>query len=298
MSFFARLVQNKASRVPIAVGTAAVAATLFYSQLKAPIFNEPSVVFKGDGQWEDLKLTKIEDLSPDTKKFVFSFPDPEQTSGLVTAGLVLAKYVTEKGSNVIRPYTPVSDHETKGSIDFVIKRYPDGKFGNHIFGLKENDTVSFKGPLIKFKYEPNSYKDITLIGAGSGITPLYQLLHEVTKNPADKTKVHLVYGNKTAKDILLKSEIDEIAAKHPDQIKVSYFLDTAESGVKAEVGYITKDWLKANIAGPAATHKVYVCGPPPFCNALSGNKVSPSDQGELTGALKELDFTSDNVYKY
>jgi cytochrome-b5 reductase len=299
MSLLTRFTQNRATWVPVAVGSAAIAASLYYSQIvRAPIANESKVAFKGDDQWTDLKLVKAEVLSSDTKRYTFALPDPDQVSGLVTASLLLAKYVTPKGSNVVRPYTPVSDHEQKGTIEFVIKTYPNGKFGNHIQSLKENDTVSFKGPITKFKYEANQYKDITLIGGGSGITPLYQLLHEITKNPTDKTKVHLIYGNKTAKDILLKKELDEVAAKHPDQVKLTYFLDKADEGVKAEIGYITKDWLKSNIVGPESTHKIYVCGPSPLYNALSGNKVSPTDQGELTGALKELDYTKDIVYKY
>jgi cytochrome-b5 reductase len=243
-------------------------------------------------------MLKFEDLSSDTRKFTFALPSNDAKSGLIIASHLFAKYVTSKGNKVVRPYTPVSDPQQTGTIEFVIKKYPTGKFGNHIFGLKENDTVSFKGPIIKWKWTPNQFENVTLIGGGSGITPLYQLLHQITKDPQEKTKVQLVYGSKSENDILLKKEIDEIARKFPDRVKVTYFLNEPSSNFKAETGYITADWLKKNIAHPDASHQVFVCGPPPLYNAVSGSKASPSDQGELSGALKELGFTKENVFKF
>ena len=43
---------------------------------------------------------------------------------------------------------------------------------------------------------------------------------------------------------------------------------------------------------------VYVCGPPGFMNAVSGDKTVDKSQGELTGILKELGYNSNQVYKF
>ena len=32
--------------------------------------------------------------------------------------------------------------------------------------------------------------------------------------------------------------------------------------------------------------------------AISGTKLSPTDQGEVSGILKELGYTKDDVYKF
>lgn len=305
MSFIQRLAhQSKSNWLPIAFGSAAVVASAAYTY--STLYSNNSVIandtvastFTGNGEWIDLKLQKFEDLSHDSRLFYFELPD-NQKSGLITASLLLAKYVTPKGSNVIRPYTPVSDPDQRGVIEFVIKRYPEGKFGNHIFSLKPNDTVSFKGPIVKWQWKANQFKEVTLIGGGSGITPLYQILHQVTKDKEDKTKIHLIYGSKTYDDILLRKQIDDVAAKFPDQVKVSYFLDEQSDKLSnANVGYITPDWLKKNIAAPGKEHQVFVCGPPPLYKAISGPKVSPTDQGEVEGALKELGFTKETVFKF
>lgn len=262
------------------------------------IFNDTSKTFTGNGEWIDLKLKDSWNISSNTKHYVFELKSPEDVSGLVTASLVLAKYVTPKGSNVIRPYTPVSDVNQKGTIEFIIKTYPEGKFSKHVYDLKPNDTVSFKGPIVKWKWEPNQFKHISLIGGGSGITPLYQLLHEITKNPNDKTKVDLFYGSLTTDDILMKKEIDKIAAEHKDQVNIHYFVDKPSSDWTGHTGYISKEFLKENLPTPSSDSKIFVCGPPPLYKAISGPKTSPTDQGEVTGALAELGYSKEHVFKF
>lgn len=51
-------------------------------------------------------------------------------------------------------------------------------------------------------------------------------------------------------------------------------------------------------AGAAVAHKIFVCGPPSMVKALSGEKKSPADQGELTGMLAKLGYAPAQVYKY
>ncbi|SCV05524.1 LANO_0H09384g1_1 [Lachancea nothofagi CBS 11611] len=289
-----RILKHRAT-VPFAVGTAAIAAAYFNS---AAIRNEPLKTFKGDDAWIELPIAKIEDVSHDARRFTFNLPEEDQVSGLVVASALLAKLQTPKGSNVIRPYTPVSDVATKGHFELVIKHYKDGKFTEMLFDKKPSDTVAFKGPIKKWEWKPNSFESITLIGAGSGINPLYQLVHHISQNPIDKTKINLLVGNKTPNDILLKKELDTIQAKYPEQVKIHYFVDKAEGDFNGHIGFITKEYLEKNTPGPSDSHQVFVCGPPPFMKAYSGPKTSPQDQGELVGILKELGHAKDRVFKF
>lgn len=282
---------------PVAAAAAGVGIASYFST-STRIHNETSKAFTGDGSWIDLKLIKSEQISHDTKHLTFALPQKDQLSGLTTASLLFAKYVTPKGSNVVRPYTPISDVDQKGTIELVIKKYDSGKLTPHIHDLKENDTLSFKGPIIKWKWDPNQFESIALIGGGSGITPLYQLVNEISKNPNDNTKVDLFYGSQTDKDVLLKPELDAIASKHSDKIKIHYFVGKAGDDWKGHTGNITKEYLEKNLPGPSANSKVFVCGPPGLYEAISGNKVGPTDQGEVTGALAELGYTKENVFKF
>lgn len=296
-----------------ATATFAVATTAYrYSSLRANsssvINNENSKVFIGDDKWIDLSLLSVKDESHDTKRFTFKLPTEDSVSGLTLASAVLTKFYNEEtGKNVIRPYTPVSDLDSKGTIEFIVKHYPDGPMTSHIFKLKPTDTLSFKGPIPKWQWTPNSFERITLIGAGSGITPLYQLAHHIVNNTEDKTKVDLIYGNKTPNDILLKQELDSLHEKYPDKFTVTYFVDSKDNAndagnidtdPKLHLGYISKDFLTTSIAKANENTHLFVCGPPPFMKTFSGEKKSPREQGELVGMLKELGYTGEQVFKF
>lgn len=61
--------------------------------------------------------------------YTFSFPDPNATAGGETASALLVKAsdgqtcLDDKGKPVIRPYTPISPQEQKGSLDLMVKVY-------------------------------------------------------------------------------------------------------------------------------------------------------------------------------
>ncbi|CAN0527853.1 unnamed protein product, partial [Ectocarpus sp. 12 AP-2014] len=82
-------------------------------------------------------------------------------------------------------------------------------------------AAQVKGPFPKFDYSPNVKKEIGMIAGGTGITPMLQVLQELLLNPEDKTKVTLLFANVTAADIMLKAEIDKLAAEH-DNFDIVY----------------------------------------------------------------------------
>lgn len=199
----------------------------------------------------------------------------------------------------IRPYTPISDPDEKGSVELLVKKYPGGPMSEHLHDMKPGDTLSMKGPIPKYPWSPNKHEHITCVAGGTGITPMYQLIKAIFKNPEDKTKVSLVFGNISSEDILLKEEFDKLEKDNPDRFKTFYTVDKPEKDWPHGKGFITKDLLNEVIPDPkSANIKVFICGPPGLYKAVSGGKVSPTDQGELDGILKELGYTKDQVYKF
>ena len=128
---------------------------------------------------------------------------------------------------------------------------------------------------------------------------MYQLMRAIFKNPEDKTKVTLVFGNISEEDILLKHEFEDLENTYPQRFRAFYLLDKPPEGWMQGKGFITKELLKTVLPEPKEDNvKVFVCGPPGLYKAVSGAKNSPSDQGELTGYLKELGYKQDQVYKF
>ncbi|KAK5171146.1 NADH-cytochrome b5 reductase [Saxophila tyrrhenica] len=261
----------------------------------------PLKVFQGGDQgFIPLVLDKVEELNKNTKQFRFKFDEQDAVSGLTIASALVTKY---KGPNdekpTIRPYTPVSDEDSTGYLDFIIKRYPNGPMSEHVHDMKPGDKLEMKGPIPKYPWQANKHNHIALIAGGTGITPMWQLARAIAKNPDDKTKVTLVFGNVTEDDILLRKQFEEIAKEKPDQFRNFYVLDNPPEGWKQGKGFITKDLLKETIPGPKEENiKVFVCGPPGLYKAISGAKKSPAEQGELTGYLSELGYDQSQVYKF
>ena len=169
----------------------------------------------------------------------------------------------------------------------------------HMHSMNPGQRLDMKGPIPKYPWSPNKHEHIALIAGGTGITPMYQLCRAIFKNPEDKTKVTLVFGNVTEEDILLKREFEDLEQNYPNRFRAFYVLDQPPESWQQGKGHITKDLLKTIIPGPKeANVKVFVCGPPGLYKAISGPKESPAKQGELSGYLSELGYTSDQVYKF
>ncbi|KAL4806883.1 putative NADH-cytochrome b5 reductase [Aspergillus unguis] len=289
--------------VYLAVGVAGIGTGLYRYNSGSAVAEAPKdrakVFTGGDQGWVGLKVSNIETLSHNTKRVRFEFEDKEAVSGLHVASALLTKFTRPGEKPVIRPYTPTSDEDQPGFLELVVKRYPNGPMSEHIHSLNVDQRLEFKGPLPKYPWEANKHNHICLVAGGTGITPMYQLAREIFKNPEDKTKVTLVFGNVQEEDILLKREFEDLENTYPQRFRAFYVLDNPPEGWTGGKGYINKELLKTVLPEPKEDNiKVFVCGPPGLYKAISGPKVSPKDQGELTGILKELGYSKDQVYKF
>ncbi|KAJ7588521.1 cytochrome-b5 reductase [Mycena floridula] len=250
----------------------------------------------------EFKLKKVERYNHNTAKFFFELPNNE-ASLLPVASCVIVKasdpeaLKDSNGNPIIRPYTPISASDAKGELVFIIKRYEAGNASKYIHSLKPGDTLSIKGPFPKWPYKVNEYEEVALVGGGSGIAPLYQVLTHALSAPNNRTKFTLLFSNVTEADILLREEFDALKEKYPSNLDVIYVLDAPPKGWTGPSGYISKELIQKHISPPSDKLKVFICGPPPQVASLAGQKDGMK-QGELGGIFKELGYTEDQVFKF
>jgi cytochrome-b5 reductase len=258
----------------------------------------PPVALNKD-EFLPFQVTEVEDLTPNTRRVRFALPSKEHVLGLPIASCVVTRApIGEGGKEVIRPYTPVTnDKLDKGYFDFIVKTYPTGVMSSHIYNLKVGDKLEVKGPIAKLPYTKNMKKHLAMLAGGTGITPMLQVIEEVLSEKEDQTHVSLVFANNAEEDIILKDRLDQLAKKHPN-FEVHYVVLKPTSSWKGHTGFITPDIIKKHVPGPSEDVMVLVCGPPPFYNALSGPKDPDYSQGELSGALKDLGYTKEQVFKF
>ncbi|GJN91243.1 hypothetical protein Rhopal_004261-T1 [Rhodotorula paludigena] len=243
-----------------AIGAVVVAFALFQLQPKTKPALDPT-------QWQRFKLIDKIVISPNTAIYRFALP-----KGRVL-GLPIGQHVsvsaTIDGKLVQRSYTPTSSDDDVGFFDLLIKSYPTGNISKHFGQLKVGDYVDVKGPKGQMRYSPDWAKNIGMIAGGTGITPMLQIIRAVLKNPLDTTQLSLIYANVAESDILLKKELDELAAQHPDRFKVYYVLNNPPAGWTGGVGFVTKDMIEEHLPALAEDHKALLCGPPPMINAMT-----------------------------
>ncbi|KAJ9465238.1 NADH-cytochrome b5 reductase 2 [Diplonema papillatum] len=249
-------------------------------------------------EFKEFPLLAKKQVSHDSQLLTFGLPSKDHVMGMTVASCVVTKFTDSKGEDVIRPYTPVSRVGDKGTFDLLVKKYPNGKMGTHLHDLKEGESIALKGPFKKIQINSNEHPAIGMVAGGTGITPMYQVVRHLLDDPTDKTQLSLIFANRSEADILMKAELDDMLAKY-DRLKVFYVLDSASSSWNGGVGHINAQMLTQNLPAPGKG-KVLVCGPPGMMKHVSGDKDTtkqPPTQGDVTGLLKELGYTSDDVYK-
>lgn len=188
------------------------------------------------------------------------------------------------------------------------RRYDGGAVSQYLHGLELGATVGFKHIKfnIKAQYPFEGKKTISMLCAGTGLTPMYQALWKLLGTPGDDRQVVLLYGNKSTDDILLKEELSAWSKKAAGRLKLVHvvgnkpddpappgWVDTPE--YTAETGWIDQAKIQKYCFPPAADTLLFVCGLPPMYEILCG----PRTEKELKegSVLASLGYTADMVAK-
>lgn len=253
----------------------------------------------------DLQVTNVEQVNHDTKRITLQLPGgADEVSGVPFSSAILTQH-TSSGAwfPTFRPYTPVSDSDARGVLQLVVKKYPNGRASGYMHSLEPGQYLRVRGPLPGYAYKPSNQqeRDVILVAGGAGITPIYSLARGILSNPTDKTRIQLLWGVNGTRDIVLKSEMEELESAHPDRFRVTYAVSGPEAAPDApslgdedkyRKGYVNKTMLQEAVArcqkgnwGDEKGTKVFICGPPKMEDALAGRQ---GVFGELGIAKKEI----------
>ncbi|KAL6525163.1 Nitrate reductase [NADH] 1 [Orobanche minor] len=230
-----------------------------------------------------VKLVGKTSISNDVRLFRFALPSEDQVLGLpVGKHVFVCAKIEEK--LCMRAYTPSSDVDTVGYFELVVKVYVRGvhpKFPNgglmsqHLDSIEIGQFIEVKGPLGHIEYTGRGHftahgkhkfaKKLAMVAGGTGITPIYQLMQAILKDPEDETEMYVVYANRTEDDILLRDALDAWAEKYPDRVKVWYVVqECMKEGWRYSLGLVTENVLREHIPAAAEYSLALACGPPPM----------------------------------
>ncbi|KAK4119699.1 ferredoxin reductase-like protein [Parathielavia appendiculata] len=222
--------------------------------------------------YQRLPLIRKDTLARGVLRLFFALPTPTTTLGLPTGQHVSIRAVID-GKPVSRSYTPVSNDSDKGVLELVVRVYPDGQLtSRYLARLRDGgvDSVEFRGPKGAMRYHRGWAKRIGMVAGGTGITPMYQVVRAICEDPEDETEVSLVYANRREEDILLREDLEALAARCPGKLSIWYMLDIAPEGWAYGAGFVSREVVQDRMPQPGEGSKVMLCGPPGMVNAVKG----------------------------
>ncbi len=207
-----------------------------------------------------LVLSRIEQVTPDMKTFWFVVQEGHPFS--FQPGQFLTFQWIIDGETVPRSYSISSAPTQVGHLTITVKRKPDGWVSHFLHDKAQPGmTVEAKGPSGRFVFNENKDKDIVLLGAGSGITPLKSMLNYID-DKCLATHVTLFNTVRTEKDIPFAHEFEGIGKRLP-HFKLVTSLTKPTDSWNGETGRLNADMLQRHVEKPL--EKTYfICGPAPF----------------------------------
>ena len=141
-----------------------------------------------------------------------------------------------------------------------IRRVPGGAMSDPAQGWQAGDTVEVMTPEGRFCL--GDQRDLLLIAAGSGITPLLSI---ATAALARGARVTLVYGNRGIGTIMFRAALDRLKDHYLDRFTLIHVLSREGQDVPLLEGRIDGDRIarltRAGAIDPAGADGVFLCGP-------------------------------------
>ncbi|MCF2442917.1 ferredoxin--NADP reductase [Dyadobacter sp. CY345] len=211
-----------------------------------------------------LRVRQIVVEASDTRTFVF-----EKTDGSTLryeAGQFLTFLIDMHGHEVRRSYSMSSAPAVDDYPAITIKRIANGEISRFwIDFVHEGDIFTALPPSGRFTLEKSDdARDIVLIGAGSGITPLFSTLKQ-TLSVESKSQVTLIYANRNERSTLFMQGISEWQRQFPDRLQVIHIHSQPSDEWNGVRGRINNTRLEQMI-GKSLVHdrkkaKFFICGP-------------------------------------
>jgi len=180
-------------------------------------------------------------------------------------------------STVTRAYTPISFAlHGQGVFEVMIKIYSKGKMSAFVKELKVGDVTFWRGPYGSFRYERNSFRCILMLGAGTGVAPLYAIAESIVNDEQDDSFINFMFACKSVRDILLRDEIRSLCSFWNFRAEIYLSNDdngTARYGENLKFSRIGKEQVESRIRGLEKEKcLVLICGPTTFTESM-GNSV-------------------------
>ncbi|MFC3562032.1 2Fe-2S iron-sulfur cluster-binding protein [Pedobacter jamesrossensis] len=180
------------------------------------------------------------------------------------AGQFISLVFQGRHKEIRRSYSFNSSPDVDEPLAITVKRVENGEISRLLHHkTSEGDILFAQEPQGMFSYLPeeNLERDIFLFAAGVGITPLFSIMKTALVTE-QKSKITLVYSNRSIDDALFYNEIMHWQQQYPDRLKVIWVFSNSKNLMTARLNkfYIEK-LLKEHLVFDRKDSLFYTCGP-------------------------------------
>ncbi len=176
-----------------------------------------------------------------------------------------------------RAYSMTNYDKQTATLDFVIKRKPEGGLSDWLFGGdRAGERLRVFGPLGRATFHPEEGRDLLFVAGGSGIAGMMSILARAgTEEYFRDRKGHIFFGVRTARDVFFMDALSAHVASSPGNLEVSVALSDEDVSPALEAQYprlgFATGFVHAvaveRMAGLCDGMIAYVAGPPPMVDA-------------------------------
>lgn len=221
-----------------------------------------------------LKLTRVIAETDDARSLVFAVPAELSKKFDYSPGQFLTLRIpSERTGSVARSYSLSSSPHNDDELTVTVKRTVDGYASNW---LCDNAVAGMELDMLQPSgmFVPKDLnKDLLLIAAGSGVTPVMSILKSALLQGTGK--ITLIYANRDETSVIFADQLRELTDKHPDRLSVIHWIESLQ-------GFPSQATIGA-LAAPYHERDAFICGPGPFMAAAEA-------------ALKELGMPHARVH--
>lgn len=215
-------------------------------------------------KFHELTISKIEELTDDAKAISFKLDDAVKSDYAFTPGQYLTLRAEVDGKDVRRSYS-ISSPLSGSELTVGIRQVEDGVFSNFATNtLETGQTLQVMTPDGRFAANVGTDKEVLLIAAGSGITPMMSIAQSLLEGD-EEANVTLVYGNRETKTIMFREQLEFLKDRFLDRFTIIHILSREDQDIPILNGRIDAEKIKAlnntSAINLAATDSVFICGP-------------------------------------
>jgi ferredoxin-NADP reductase/mono/diheme cytochrome c family protein len=247
------LIIRRPARTPLAKGEAAIPELVRNLTGADSPASGPSI----------LRLASITAQTTDSKTLRFILPRDRKLNA--RPGQFLTFSFLFDGKKVIRSYSICSSPARSGYVEITTKRVSQGCASVFL-----NDrafvgmTVEANGPVGQFCFDETRHRNVVLVAAGSGITPMMAMLRYMDDLCLD-TKATLLYCVRTGNDIIFHDELEALQTRLKN-LQVHVLLSQPHAEWSGRRGHINRGFIEDTVKDPGSAD-FFICGPPPFMEA-------------------------------